>query len=74
MSRIDIRDYVSTDAASRAALREQLGGLTTLARVLAWGQAQSPPITVDDILTQDEYTHDVFMTLDRHRHLVFDTT
>jgi hypothetical protein len=53
----------------RIALREQ----RTLADVLSWLRALVPSRSVDAIITQDEYTHDVVVRYDEHRWLVFDT-
>ena len=52
------------------ALREQ----RTLGDVLAWARSQQPPRTVTEIITQDEYTHDVVVGYDDPLYLVFDTT
>jgi hypothetical protein len=46
----------------------------TLADVLAWGRAQSPPRVVSEIVTQDEYTHDVVLPFDGSHFLAFDAT
>ena len=56
------------------AIRQELGALRTLAQVLAWTRTSSPPRPVSCIVTQDEYTHDVVVPLDREIFLVFDTT
>ena len=48
--------------------------LATLADVLAWGRAQAPPASVADVVTQDEYTHDVVVPLGGRHYLSFDTT
>ena len=53
-----------------AALRSQ----RTLGDVLAWGRAQSPARSVTEIITQDEYTHDIVIAVDAPHYLVFDTT
>ena len=52
------------------ALREQ----RTLGDVLAWGRACTPPRTATEIITQDEYTHDVIVALEERAYLVYDTT
>ena len=52
----------------------QLQDQRTLGDVLAWLSAQQPPRTVTDILTQDEYTHDVVVQWSDQRYLVFDAT
>ena len=54
----------------RLALRE----LRTLGAVLGWLHAQEPPRTVADIVTQDEYTHDVVVPWAERLVLVFDST
>jgi hypothetical protein len=54
----------------RIALRE----LRNLGAVLGWLRAQDPPRTVLDIVTQDEYTHDVIVRWDDRLVLVFDAT
>ena len=60
------------EAVSRAA--GAVAGLATLADVLAWGRAQAPPAPVAEIVTQDEYTHDVVVPLGPRHYLSFDTT
>ena len=54
----------------RVALRE----LRTLAAVLEWLRVQDPPRTVREIVTQDEYTHDVIVSWSDSLSLVFDAT
>lgn len=56
--------------AFQAALKDQ----RTLGDVLAWLREQDPPRSVTDILTQDEYTHDVIVQWSDDRYLVFDAT
>jgi hypothetical protein len=45
----------------------------TLADLLAWGARQSPRVQVAEIVTQDEYTHDVVLPYGSI-YLSFDTT
>ena len=47
---------------------------TTLERVLEWGRTQVPPRRVEEIITQDEFTHDVLVPLDESQYLVYDVT
>ena len=54
--------------------RIALRGLRTLGAVLEWLRAQEPPRTVGEIVTQDEYTHDVIIPWDDRLTLVFDAT
>lgn len=46
----------------------------TLADVLAAGRSMQPPLNVSEIVTQDEYTHDVVMPFGPAHNLSFDTT
>ena len=54
----------------RLALRD----LRTLAAVFDWLRVQDPPRTVREIVTQDEYTHDVIVSWSDGLTLVFDAT
>ena len=54
----------------RIALRD----LRTLATILDWLAVQEPPRVVHDVVTQDEYTHDVIVPWSERLVLVFDTT
>ncbi|MSP60795.1 MAG: hypothetical protein EXR72_10720 [Myxococcales bacterium] len=47
--------------------------LGTLEDVLRWARAQSPPLEIVEVVTQDEFTHDVVFAA-RDGWLVFDTT
>lgn len=71
---VELVDYANLDPAERRALGATLAPLGTLERVLHWGRGQSPAVAIDEILTQDEYTHDVVFRLADTRYLVFDTT
>lgn len=48
--------------------------LTTLERVMRWGRDQAPPCPILEIVTQDEYTHDVVLRPAAGIYLAFDTT
>jgi hypothetical protein len=63
---------IPDDVVSRA--EAALGGLHTLADVLAWARGQTPPRSVAEIVTQDEYTHDVVLPFDGSHFLAFDAT
>jgi len=54
----------------RIALRE----LRTLSGVLEWLRLQEPPRIAQNIVTQDEYTHDVVVPWSERLILVFDAT
>jgi hypothetical protein len=62
------------DAEQLSRVAAAVSGLLTLADVLEWARAQAPPLQVSEIVTQDEYTHDVVLPFDGAHFLVFDAT
>ena len=74
MRAIPLHDYTGSDRELRARIESLVQPLTTLADVLAWARAAVPPATIVDIVTQDEYTHDVVVEPSGLPYLVFDTT
>lgn len=73
MSDIPLIDYASLDEHTRQRLAAVIATHTSLERALNWGRTQRPPLAVEAILTQDEYTHDVLIPFE-NRYLVYDTT
>jgi len=71
---VPLFDYTGLPAAERQVLEKTVADLTTLERVLNWARGLRPPSSVDEILTQDEYTHDVLLPVAEGRYLNFDTT
>ena len=71
---IPLIDYagLTTDEQQRIAVIHS--GLSTLAGVLDWARAEKPPLAVEEIITQDEYTHDVLIPDRQGHYLVYDTT
>jgi len=63
---------VASDELSR--FQSELKDQRTLGDVLAWLRTQNPSRSVTDILTQDEYTHDVVVEWSDRLYLVFDAT
>ena len=73
MSEIPLVDYARLDEGTRTRLAAIVADQTSLERVLNWGKDQCPPIDIESILTQDEYTHDVLIPFEG-RYLVYNTT
>jgi hypothetical protein len=71
---VSLTDYADLGSQEKGRWEAILGPLTSLQRALDWGRTQEPPVAIDEILTQDEYTHDVIMAVNGGRYLVFDTT
>jgi hypothetical protein len=57
-----------------AGAAEAFAARHTLADVLEWARRQQPPRQVSEIVTQDEYTHDVVLPFEGGHFLVFDAT
>jgi hypothetical protein len=74
MRPIPLHDHATLPAAERAALTAAVQTLRTLADVLAWAPSQTPSWSVVEIVTQDEYTHDVVLEAMGRPYLAFDTT
>ena len=55
-------------------LARDVAGHGTLHDVLEWGFAQKPPRRVEEIVTQDEYTHDVLVPLEAPLYLAYDVS
>ncbi len=67
-------DHAGLDAEERARIEAVVAGHPTLEQVVRWCAAQRPPRKFADIITQDEYTHDVIVPWRDALHLVYDTT
>jgi hypothetical protein len=74
MSQIQLTDYAGLEVGTLQSVAAEMAGLGSLERVLNWGRSLTPPRDIEEILTQDEYTHDVVMRYDQELFLVFDTT
>lgn len=74
MSAVTLHDCSGLDPDALRSLAIAHRNLSTLERVLDWGRGRTPPLEVLDIVTQDEYTHDVIVGLEPGRFLVYDTT
>lgn len=76
MREIPLHDYAGLPAPEAAALQARVAAQRTLADVLRWAAAQRPPVAIAEIVTQDEYTHDVVLPLAAGQplFLAYDTT
>jgi hypothetical protein len=71
---IPIHDYAALTPDQRAELEAVVPLLRTLGDALEWARAQTPPWSVAEIVTQDEYTHDVVLESSGRPFLAFDTS
>jgi hypothetical protein len=71
---VKLTDDGGLEHPERQALLEALKPMRMLEELVRWGFAQSPPLNIQDVIVQDEYSHDVVMRWRSGRYLVFDTT
>lgn len=72
------RREIEWRTAVTAEVRESIEALfasqKTLEDVVRWGLAQKPPVLVEDVVVQDEYTHDVVLRHPSGVYLAYDST
>jgi hypothetical protein len=68
-----IDDRVGLAPERRAELEALARAHRTLEDVVRWGALAAPPALVREVVTQDEFTHDVIVPW-RELYLVYDTT
>jgi hypothetical protein len=71
---VPLIDYAALDPDLARRLAGAVAGQTTLERALDWLRSHRPPLHVETIFTQDEFTHDVLVPFEAGRYLVYDTT
>lgn len=67
-------DRVGLGPEELARLTAEMAALHMLGDVVRWAARQRPSRAIADIITQDEYTHDVVLLYRDSLYLVFDTT
>jgi len=68
-----VRPVDASDAGLVGKVQQTFGNQHTLADLLRWAGAQTPRVQIAEIVTQDEYTHDVVVPFGP-AFLSFDTT
>ncbi len=68
------RAVAPLDATDAGSLQAELAPLGLLHDVIGWAARRTPLARVEDVVVQDEFTHDVVVALGGARWLVFDTT
>ncbi len=61
MFSLEVRSDVSPQRPELASLERVISEHTTLEAVLRWAHAQEPGAVLEDVVIQDEFTHDVIM-------------
>ena len=70
----ELTDHAGLAAGDRDSLARLVATHSTLEAVLAWSRTASPPRRITEIITQDEFTHDVVLPFEASLYLVYDTT
>jgi hypothetical protein len=73
MGTIPVRSVDAVDSALVDTVQQTFGGQRSLADLLRWCGDQTPRVQIVEIVTQDEYTHDVIVPFGS-AFLSFDTT
>jgi hypothetical protein len=60
-------------AAMRSEVLSEVKPFRTLEGVFEWAFARKPQAQLVEVVTQDEFTHDIIISLDEETFLVFDT-
>ena len=71
---VPVEDRAHLAAETFATLTPILAEQRSIARALAWMRAQRPPLAPADLVTQDEYSHDVLVPYPNGLWLVYDST
>ena len=69
-----VRTRASIDPATAESLEALTGMFHTIEEVVRWGLMGKPRRMIEEVVIQDEYTHDVVMPYADGLYLVFDTT
>jgi len=71
---MQIHDFAGMTGEEREALSRVLEAQESLDDVFAWGRTQSPPITPEDVVIQDEFSYDALVPFAETRWVVYATT
>ena len=71
---LEVLDHAGLPQTELADLRRRLADVRTLEDVVRWGLGASPPHEIVQVVTQDEYTHDVILHWRGEMYLIFDAT
>jgi hypothetical protein len=71
---MQIHDFAGMTGEERASLERVLASHESLDDVFAWGRGQSPAVTPDDVVIQDEFSYDTLVPFTGQRWVVYATT
>jgi hypothetical protein len=71
---MQIHDFAGMTGEERQALERVLASHESLDDVFAWGRTQSPAVTPEDVVIQDEFSYDTLVPFAEQRWVVYATT
>jgi hypothetical protein len=74
MAQIPVHDEAGLDPDELSRVAASVQPLRTLGLLLTWGRTATRSGQPTDVVTQDEFTHDVVFEMSEGRYLAFDTT
>lgn len=69
-----ITNHAGLSAEALAKLESELPAHGTLLEVVRWSAAQIPPVVIANVVTQDEFTHDLVLRWQAGLFLVYGAT
>jgi hypothetical protein len=74
MAAIDFETTSPLDVEVMSRLDGLVAKHTSLENILVWSMAQSPPVCLEDMIQQDEFTNDLVIPFENNLFLVYDVT
>ena len=71
---VPVENRARLPGADFARLADAVSSHHSIKHALDWLLAQSPPLAPSDLVTQDEFSHDILVALPEDRWLVYDST
>jgi hypothetical protein len=71
---LDVERVTNLPAEVRAELEMVVLHQKTLEDVVRWGLSRNPPVLIDSVVVQDEFSHDVVIGHPNGFYLAYDTT
>jgi hypothetical protein len=71
---VRVHDNAGLGPAGLASIQAAVEGHETLEDLIRWGRGRTPPVLIEQVVTQDEFTHDVLVPWPDGLTLVYDTS
>jgi hypothetical protein len=71
---IKLENRAALDDVALTELIRQLSGQSSIRHVVNWLGRHQPPLKIEDMVTQDEFSHDIMVPYRQGLYLVYDST